>query len=508
MTHSIDDRGPAPACPTPFNLAGYVLDAGLAMPEKPALVRVGAEGADLTHGALRQAVLGLAAHLRDRGLAPGGRVLIRLGNDPAFPIAFLAAAAADLVPVVVSSLLTAPELAQAAAHVHPVLAIADPALPLCDLPCPVLPVDALAPAMAAAPAEPVAGNPDRPGYIVFTSGTTSAKPRAVLHAHRAVWARRMMWRDWYGLGRGDRMLHAGAFNWTFTLGTGLLDPWAAGATALVPAPGLPPEALPPFVGASDATIFAAAPGIYRRMLDRGAAFDAPALRHGLSAGEKLSDGLRARWRDATGTALHEAFGMSECSTFVSGGPAAPAPAGTLGRAQDGRNVALVDESGRPVPRGAPGQIAVSAADPGLMLGYLGADRALDLPLTRGRFLSGDMASMDGDGNLTYLGRNDDLLNVGGVRVSPLEVEATLSAHPAIIDCAVAEIRVKKDVSVIAAFCISDEPLDEDKLKVHMSGRLARYKQPRLYVRVDALPRNANGKLKRRALRDAWNGADD
>ena len=79
----------------------------------------------------------------------------------------------------------------------------------------------------------VFGDPNRLAFIVFTSGT-SAHPHAVMHAHRAIWARQMMVRDWYQLSASDRLLHAGAFNWTFTLGTGLLDPWAIGATALVP----------------------------------------------------------------------------------------------------------------------------------------------------------------------------------------------------------------------------------------------------------------------------------
>jgi hypothetical protein len=87
------------------------------------------------------------------------------------------------------------------------------------------------------------GDPDRLAYLVFTSGS-SGEPKAVAHAHRAIWARRMMVQGWYGLTPEDRLLHAGAFNWTFTLGTGLLDPWAIGATALIPAPGVPIEALP------------------------------------------------------------------------------------------------------------------------------------------------------------------------------------------------------------------------------------------------------------------------
>jgi acyl-coenzyme A synthetase/AMP-(fatty) acid ligase len=505
---SIDDRGQAPPCPRPFNLAAYVLEAGRAEPDKTALLRIGDGVTERwTFGEIRSAVTGLAGHLSSCGLAPGEKLLLRLGNDPVFPIAFLAAAAADLVPVVVSSLLTEPELAAAAAHVKPGLVIADTSLPLCPFDCAVLTADDLPAAMAHDQIAPVPGDPDRPGYVVFTSGT-AARPRAVLHAHRAVWARRMMWQGWYGLGPEDRLLHAGAFNWTFTLGTGLLDPWAAGATAIVPAKGLPAERLPDLLRDSGATIFAAAPGIYRKVLDRSGAFDAPSLRHGLSAGEKLSDRLRTRWAQATGCPVHEAFGMSECSTFVSGSPSAPAPEGTLGRAQPGRRVAVLDDAAQPAPRGTTGHLAVAADDPGLMLGYLGPDGTLDKPLQNDWFVTGDIATMLPSGALVYGGRDDDMLNAGGVRVSPLEVEAALAEHPEIRECAAAEVHVKADVSVIAAFCVSANRLDDAALNAHMSARLARYKLPRLYVRVDSLPRNANGKLKRRALRDAWEADND
>jgi acyl-coenzyme A synthetase/AMP-(fatty) acid ligase len=141
----------------------------------------------------------------------------------------------------------------------------------------------------------VAGDPDRLAYLVFTSGS-SGEPKAVAHAHRAIWARRMMVDGWYGLTPEDRLLHAGAFNWTFTLGTGLLDPWAMGATALIPAPGVPVEALPLLLRRHDATILAAAPGIFRRLLRSDGEIALPRLRHGLSAGEKLPEPLRAQWR--------------------------------------------------------------------------------------------------------------------------------------------------------------------------------------------------------------------
>ena len=501
---SVDDRGPRPRCPAPFNLAAYVLEAGHRTPEKPALSIVGSASAETwSYARLTRAVGNLTGALRAEGHPPGARVVLRLGNNVDFPLAFLAAAAAGLVPVVVSAQLTEYEVQGVITATTPAFLIADPDLPLPETSLPCHSIAMLDRRGAGAPVDPVPGDPDRPGYIVFTSGT-EGQPRAVVHAHRAVYARRMMWQGWYGLDSTDRLLHAGAFNWTYTLGTGLLDPWAAGATALIPAVGVAADALPKVLCDHNATIFAAAPGLYRRLLRASEFPKVPTLRHGLSAGEKLPDALRADWERATGRPVYEAFGMSECSTFISGCPDRPAPPATLGYAQTGRRIAILGPDRTPVPRGRIGRLAVAGDDPGLMLGYLGAS-----PPDRGSwFVTGDHAEMQADGAVIYRGRADDVMNAGGVRVSPLEVEAVLAQHTSIDDCAVAEVTIKADTSVIAAFYVSADPLDDAALNAHMSERLARYKCPRIYVRVDVLPRNPNGKLTRRALRALYEARDD
>jgi acyl-coenzyme A synthetase/AMP-(fatty) acid ligase len=152
------------------------------------------------------------------------------------------------------------------------------------------------------------GDPERLAYVVYTSGT-SGKPRAVAHAHRAIWARQMMFEGWYGLRQDDRLLHAGAFNWTYTMGTGLMDPWTIGATALIPAAGTASETLPTLLAANKATIFAAAPGVYRQLLKGTLHLELPSLRHGLSAGEKLPASTLSAWTNATDTPIFEAYGM-------------------------------------------------------------------------------------------------------------------------------------------------------------------------------------------------------
>ncbi len=500
---SVVDTGPPPPCPAPFNLAAHVLAPAGRLGEKTALAIVSPSGVERwSYARLDRAVMGAAGGLAALGLSPGARVLMRIGNAVEFPLAFLACIAAGLVPVPSSAQLMPPEITAMAAQVDPALILAAPGIALPDAPgVPVIGTAEFVAMEDHAPIAPVMGDPDRPAYVVFTSGT-SGQPRPVLHAHRAIWARRMMHAGWYGLGEIDRMFHAGALNWTFTLGTGLLDPWSLGATALITPEGTPAAALPLLIKRHDATIFAAAPGVYRQML-KAPPPDLPRLRHGLSAGEKLPDSVRAAWEGATGTAIHEAFGMSECSTFLSGSPDRPAPAGTAGFAQPGRHIALIGPGGAPVPRGTPGTIAVHRDDPGLMLGYRGQPEDTRARFTADGtwFLTGDQAVMAADGAITYLGRDDDMLNAGGFRVSPLEIERCFAAHPGIDEAAAVAVTVKADTQVIALFYCGPDALAETELTAFAAERLARYKTPRLFRHMPHLPRNPNGKLARRRLRE-------
>ncbi|WP_204377045.1 class I adenylate-forming enzyme family protein [Methyloceanibacter methanicus] len=194
--------------------------------------------------------------------------------------------------------------------------------------------------------------------------------------------------------------------------------------------------------------------------------------------------------------------MSECSTFVSGSPRHPAPAGTLGFPQLGRRLAVLGEDG-PVACGEPGVLSVSRRDPGLMLYYWGAEAETEARFDGEWFLTGDLVSMAEDGALTYLGRADDMMNAGGIRVSPLEVENVLNAHPDIAESAAVEVLVKADTTVIAAFYVPKGPVQHADLERHAAEKLARYKCPRLYAEVESLPKGPNGKLLRRHLRERY-----
>nr|WP_104069381.1 class I adenylate-forming enzyme family protein [Albidovulum inexpectatum] len=497
---SVTDHHPLPPPPASFNLARHVLERGAEMPDRIALQILRPTGAERwSYGRLVQAVRGVGHGLLQCGLRPGDRVVLRLGNGVAFPLAFLGAIAAGLVPVPTAAALTAAEFQRLIDTIGPALIVADKALAMPDsLPCPVLPSDRVLGYETLPPADWQMGDPNRLAYIVFTSGT-SGQPQAVAHAHRAVWARQTMFGGWHDIQPGDRVLHSGALNWTYTLGVGLIDPWTVGACALIPAHGVGIETLALLARRFDATILASVPGVYRRLLRLNPDLRLPRLRHALSAGERLSPDLRQAWRLTTGTELHEAMGLSECSTFISSSPSRPAPDGATGYAQNGRHVAVLGEDGAPVTRGVPGLLAVHRADPGLFLGRATTD-GID-PVDQDWFPTGDTAIMAEDGAITVLGRADDMITAGGFRIAPEEIEAAFASDPEVTACAAVELSVAHDTTVIGLFYSGSA--SEDALKAHAAEMLAPFKQPRILIRRDTIPTTPNGKVSRRTLREEW-----
>lgn len=493
----------APQIPDQFNMAAYVLGHADRVPDKIALSIVSPHGAQRwSYRQIKQAVLGLAQGFLDMGLTAGDRVLLRIGNTVEYPLVYLAALAVDLVPVPTSAQLSSHEVAKIIAEVTPALIVHDPAVASAGATCRVLNTAELPAFYTGTQAEFVMCDPNRLGYLVYTSGT-SGHPRAVMHAHRAILARQMMHRDWYDLSEHDRLLHAGAFNWTFTLGTGLMDPWSVGASAVIPVADTVPDVLPLLMKRHDATLFAAAPGVYRKILDRlDTPIQFPKLRHCLSAGEKLSPRIATRWAEMTDQTIYEAFGMSECSTFISAAPHRPAVGDVLGYPQRGRRVVIlpVDPDANPIEPGSEGIIAIHNSDPGLMLGYWNASDATAEKMRQDWFLTGDFGAKHPDGSIAYLGRRDDMMNAGGIRVSPIEVEREISAIDDLTTVAVTDVAPKADVSVIVAFYTGTRDISDAEFQAFCQSRLASYKIPRKFVRVAELPTNPNGKINRRALK--------
>ena len=503
-----DDDVPAP--PARFNIARYCLGAhGEDLGAKTALIIVGDGGRDRrwTYAELDLMVRRLAAGLRRSGLMPGDRLMIRMDNDLPYVLTFFAAMAAGLVPLPSSAALTAGEAeflrddSQAAAvALSGDLALAHPLPPGVQA---LRAEQLMAMATAGAPADYADTAADDPAFLIYTSGTVG-RPKGVLHGHRAAWGRRPMYVGWYGIGDRDVVLHAGAFNWTYTLGVGLLDPWANGATAVLYNGTADPAVWPELISRFGVTIFATVPSLYRRILKYGAlGGDAlRTLRHGLTAGEALPPAVLDAWTQATGTPLYEALGMSEISTYVSTGPGMPVKPGSPGRPQPGRQIAiLAAEEGpaRLLPAGETGLLAVHRSDPGLMLGYWRRPEEEALVYRGEWFCGGDLAHLDDDGYVWFHGRSDDILNPMGYRLSPLEIEGVLSRHPMVQEVAVGELAVSTELKILAAFVVPQGEADEAVLIEWARQHLATYKQPRKVVFVDRLPRSRTGKLLRREL---------
>ncbi|MEJ8474895.1 class I adenylate-forming enzyme family protein [Roseibium algae] len=491
-----------------MNLARYCLTNAAVDHSATALEVVGAGGVQLeiwSYGDLEDMVLRIAAGLGALGLKRFDRVLLRLGHSSDFPLFYFGAIAGGYIPVPTSDLLTASEAGAILQDSGATAVVHDGQTVLPEGAGLLIGPDDIARLKAGAAGSYADTQADDPAFLIYTSGT-SGTPKGVLHAQRAASGRAPMYQGWYGIRSSDRLLHAGAFNWTYTLGVGLMDPWANGATSIVYDGPRDPDVWPELIEQCDATLFAAVPSLYRRILKYGdvSPTSFPALRHGLTAGEALPADLHQSWTERTGRPLYEALGMSEISTYLSSGPDVPTRPGSSGKPQVGRRIAILSESDDDeafAPVGEPGLLAIHEGEPGLMIGYWNRPEETEAVFRAGWFLTGDRARQDKDGYYWYEGRCDDLMNAFGYRVAPEEVERCLAAHTEVSEVAVTAVEMRPGVRLITAFVVPVDPAfgDETALADWAVVHLADYKRPKAYRFVDQLPRTASGKIMRKAL---------
>jgi acyl-coenzyme A synthetase/AMP-(fatty) acid ligase len=354
--------------------------------------------------------------------------------------------------------------------------------------------------------EPHPTRADDPAYLVYTSGTTGY-PKGVLHAHRALLGRQPASEYWFDFdpSAADRVLHAGKYNWTYVLGTGLMDPLYRGRTAIVHEGTNDASIWPGLIRKHSATIFIGVPTIYRQIIQKTnvAKSDIPSLRHCMCAGEPLSDELLAAWRDRFGLEIYEALGMSEFSYYLCETKTRPIRPGSVGFVQPGHDVRLLDPATlHEVPVNEEGMLCVRVGDPNLMLGYWNQPEETAAAFRGEWFLTGDYARRDEDGYVWFLGRKDDLINSFGYRVSPYEVERVLKDHPDVADAAVVGEEPEAGKTLVTAY-VTRRPgsaLTAERLIAYGREHLASYKAPRIVHFVEQLPRTAAGKVLRRALR--------
>jgi len=344
-----------------------------------------------------------------------------------------------------------------------------------------------------------------PMLLYFTSGTT-ARPKLVLHSHASYPVGHLSTMFGLGLKPGDRHLNISSPGWAKHAWSSFFSPWNAGAAIVALNKRFDARATLDDLVAHDITTFCAPPTVWRHLIQHDLAQWPVKVREANSAGEPLNPEVIDQVRRAWGLTLRDSYGQTETTMMVGNSPGQPVKAGSMGRPLPGYKIALVDSEGH---SGEEGEIAVElAARPlGLMRGYQ-ADDGRIAPLDGAFYRTGDVATRDSEGYLTYVGRADDVFKSSDYRLSPFELESVLIEHAAVAEAAVVpapdplRFTVPKAYVLLAPGCA---PGRETALSIfkHLRERLAPFKRVRRLEFSD-LPKTISGKIRRVELRGREN----
>jgi benzoate-CoA ligase family protein len=345
------------------------------------------------------------------------------------------------------------------------------------------------------------------GTLNYSSGTTG-QPKGILHAHKDYPLTAQLWGvDVLGLDPSDRTFSLAKLFFTFGLGGNLIFPWSVGASVVLFA-GSPRRAtnVLSVIDRFRPTILFNAPTGYAMMLaieDFTERYDLTSLRLGVSAGEALPAPVWQEFKDRTGIDLLDGIGSTEnFHIFVSNRPGDIRP-GSSGKPVPGYECRIVDQDDAPVAQGDIGNLQLKGET--AALSYL-HDAKRSRETFRGEWLqTGDKYFEDQDGYFWHAGRTDDMLKVGGIWVSPVEVESVLIGHEAVLECAVVGVADDSDLIKPKAYVVLKDAhaATDDLIEVlvaHCVDRMAAYKRPRWIEFVDDLPKTATGKIQRYLLR--------
>jgi acetyl-CoA synthetase len=504
--------------PTHFNWALDWFDAELARGDgagRPALTIVGEAATSLSFAALSERSSRLANALRALGVKRGDCVLLMLGNVAPLWETMLAAMKLGAVIIPAATLLTPDDLADRFARGrarHVVTSAADTAkfdgfeqeltrIAVGGAPPGWLRYDDLlnAPAAFAPDAQT---NADDPLLLYFTSGTT-AKPKLVLHSHRSYPIGHLSTMFVIGLLPGDVHLNVASPGWAKHAWSCFFAPWNAGATVCAyNQPRFGAKALLETISANRVTSFCAPPTVWRMLVQEDLKSVRHCLREIVAAGEPLNPEVIEKVQAAWGLTIRDFYGQTETTAQIGNAPGQPVKPGSMGRPLPGYCIRVVDAKDGGAEEG---QIAI-ALDPGpdgLMRGYQQEDGSI-AGLTGAVYRTGDVATCDADGYLTYVGRSDDVFKASDYRISPFELESVLIEHPAIAEAAVVPAPDPVRLAVAKAYVCLVTGATADRATAlsifrHVRDRLAPFKRVRR-LEFGNLPKTISGKIRRIELR--------
>ncbi len=516
MTHA--DLAPLGAR---FNFAQHLIALNSARASKTAYTD---DHGTLSYDELADRIRRMASALLQAGLRREERVLLLMHDCNDWPVSFLGAMYAGIVPVAVNTLLTADDYAymlqnsraQAALVSGALLPVLTTAMNqgghklrqvLVSQPEGTLPAGTRAIADVLAAQEPLMNaaptSPDDPGFWLYSSGSTG-RPKGTVHTHgNPYWTAELYGKRVLKLSEQDVCFSAAKLYFAYGLGNGLTFPLSVGASVVLMAERPTPDAVFKRWTSLKPTVFFGAPTGYAGMLasPQLPPKSAVALRLCSSAGEALPREIGQKFTAQYGCEIIDGIGSTEMlHVFLSNRPG-DVRYGTTGKPVDGYEVELRGEDGRPVADGEVGDLYIKGPSSALM--YWG-NREKSRETFQGAWTkSGDKYSRDADGYYTYAGRSDDMLKVSGIYVSPFEVEATLMQHPAVLECAVIGKQDDEGLVKTKAYVVlkPGQQVDQTALKAFVKQRLAPYKYPRFIEFIAELPKTATGKIQRFRLRE-------
>ena len=478
----------------------------------------------LSYGALGARTLELVRTLRGLGIAPEDRIAVALprGADSALALIAVASAAA-CVPV--NPDLTADELLRyfSELELKALVTRADMNSPSRDVAKALdIAVIDFVPGQkddlgGCAFMGPVTGPASTSGvsrgeddaFILLTSGT-AARPKMVPLTHRNVCLSAYNAGHVLSLASHDRLLNALPLFHAHGLISGLLTALAAGSS-VVCTEGFDASSFFGWMRELQPTWYTAVPTIHRALLTAAEANPdrarSSSLRVIRSASSSLAPAILNGLEATFGVPVLETYGMTEAASQIAANPFELRKIGSVGRAA-GPEIAIMDETGRMLASGAHGEIVLRGAN--MSRGYYNDEAGTKAAFRGGWFRTGDLGYLDADGYLFIVGRIKDVINRGGQKISPLEVEEVLLSHPAVLEAGVFGVPHPKLGENVAAVVVlrQNSEATSDQLRQFARKRLAAYKVPSLIHGVTALPKGASGKVKRNALADLITTTDD